>query len=673
MSSPAATPLPTTLGLSIPRIVIPAGGFLAGFLPVAVLGFENGGYDVGVVAGAGVVLWWLLLVGIATGAIPRPTPTRIGMIALGAVVLLAAWAALSIGWSASEERGLTELVRLVVFGGALLLGLSATAGGQGRAVVGGVLAGLALLSGAGVLSRLQPDLFPGAGSIIAELGTGRRLSWPMNYWNGLGAAAALALPLGITVAVRARTAMTSGLAAATVPITAVCLLLTLSRGATAAAVLGLLVALATLAPRLVTLRTMLAPAAGTAALIAATLGDDALREAVGGAAQSDAGRRLLPLFVLVSVGVALVQAGSHVADEARWTPHVPRPSRNVGLVAAGAVVLVLLVTALAADAPGRVGDGIDSFKDPDRSALGAKGGSVRRLGDLNGSGRYEEWSTAVTAIRENPLGGIGLGSWDSWFSPRRVTSPPVRNAHSQPLEIGAETGIGGMALFLVIVLAPIAGGAVLLRRRRRRTPHALVVLPTMCAFVVCISVDWAWQLSAIPVAIALLAGTLLGRDATVPAPVTTGAVSDAPPAPPRSRTSSRRVGRVLAPVGGSVIAVVCLAVLAVAMIAPRGVDESQSAQASGAAQRAIAEAAKTEQAAPFSLAAVTQRALAAEEAGDLTTAVLAARQATEVEPRNWRPWMVLARIEAARNHATAAVRAYRRAKALNPRSPLLNP
>ena len=65
-----------------------------------------------------------------------------------------------------------------------------------------------------------------------------------------------------------------------------------------------------------------------------------------------------------------------------------------------------------------------------------------------------------------------------------------------------------------------------------------------------------------------------------------------------------------------------------------------------------------------------QQALVLEAQGDLPAAAEAARAATERETTNWRTWLVLSRIEAERGKAGAAVRDYRRARSLNPRSAL---
>jgi hypothetical protein len=658
---------------ALPQMAAPAAAFLAGLGPVVMLGFSGGGYDAAIVAGYGVVLWWLLFIGVLSGALPRPRPTAAGVVVLAAITLLAGWGAISLGWSASEERGLTEIVRLVVLGGSVLLGMVVVAAGHSRALVGGVLCGLVVVMAAGVLARLQPDLFPGSQVIADDLGIRRRMSWPLNYWNAMGSVAACALPLGLCVAARARSVMTSALAAAGLPVVALGLVLTISRGGSVAAVVGLAAAVLLVAPRLVVLRTAIAPAIGSAVLIAATLDSEPIREAVGGSAQSDAGAGLIPLVLLVTAGVGFVQAGWHLADDGHWTPQFPRPSRAAGSALAAGLVVVALVIALAAGAPDRLSNGWDEFKNPDVTALNAQSGSVSRLTAANSAGRYEQWSGAIRAFRDNPAGGIGLGSWDAWWSPRRVDSPPIRNAHSEPLEIAAELGVPGIALFLAIVLLPIALAVALLRLPRadpRR--YGLVAAPTMLAFAVAISVDWSWQLSTIPVAVGLLYSTTLGR-ATQPVAESAAEPAAAAPKVGRIPTRLRAKSGVLVLVAVVVLSVGSIGTLAIAMVAPEGVSRSAAAVDAGRLSDAAAEARDAAKAAPFSLDAALQRALVAEQRGDLSGAARAARIATTVEPRNWRPWMVLARIEASRNRPKSAVEAYRRAKVLNPRSKLVTP
>ncbi len=55
---------------------------------------------------------------------------------------------------------------------------------------------------------------------------------------------------------------------------------------------------------------------------------------------------------------------------------------------------------------------------------------------------------------------------------------------------------------------------------------------------------------------------------------------------------------------------------------------------------------------------------------DIPGALAAARKATRDEPQNWTGWLILSRLEAEAGHARASVAAYKRAKSLNPYSPV---
>jgi cytochrome c-type biogenesis protein CcmH/NrfG len=54
----------------------------------------------------------------------------------------------------------------------------------------------------------------------------------------------------------------------------------------------------------------------------------------------------------------------------------------------------------------------------------------------------------------------------------------------------------------------------------------------------------------------------------------------------------------------------------------------------------------------------------------LPAAVAAARSAIADEPQNWQTWLVLSRLQAEDGNAPGAVFALRRARSLNPQSPL---
>lgn len=660
MSELTATATPPVVLERVRRVVPPVAAFVAGAGPVVLLGFSRGGYPVEVVAGYGVALWWLLLVGFLTDAIPRPAPTRAGWVALGALVGLAGWGALSLTESADVERGLTELVRMIVAGGSVLLGMSAVRAGQARVLAGGVLAGLSAIVCAAVLSRLFPDLVADA-TVTGEFltATRTRLAWPLNYWNAIAASAAVAIPLGLTLAARSRSTWSSAAALAPLPVLALGLAYTLSRGGMAAAALACLVAVAVVAPRPLVLRTALVAALGIGVTLVAGLRPDALTDVLGGDAQADAGREVFVVLVVATAGVALLQAGFRTADRAHWTPRIPRPRGPLAVGLVVAAVIAVVVAAIALDAPGQASDGWDRFRDRQVTAAVETDNSSERLSSVSGNGRYQMWSGALDAMREAPVRGIGLGSWESWWNPNRGETGFVRNAHSEPFELLAETGVIGAALFLLVLALPLAAGIVAAGRRRTAQSDSVLVVPALVAFTATLAVDWNWQLAAFMVAGTTLIAVPLARTGApeVPTGLSTGV--------------RRRRLRVLSAVGLVVVAVASIGTLALALVAPQAVDASRDAAARGDVPAAASEAARGESAAGFAATPSLQRALVAEQAGDLAGAEAATRRAIERTPEDWRPWFLLARIATARGDERTAVRAFRRARTLNPESGIL--
>lgn len=646
---------------SLGRLVPPLGAVAAGAGPVLLLGFSQGGYPVHVVAGYGVALWWLLLVGILTRAIPRPSPTTLGWVALAAVVSLSLWGGASLTWSADPERGLTEVARAIVAGGSLLLGMSAVRAGHGRALAGGVLVGLTIVVGAAVLSRLIPTLVPSTAETGAFLpATRNRLAWPLNYWNTIAAACAMAIPLGLALATRARSPWWSGLAVAPIPLLALGLAYTLSRGGILALGAGLVAAVAVTAPRPVLLRTLVAPAIASAIVLWIGAGSDALADVVGGAEQSEAGRRTLVVILLATVGVFLIQSGMSSADAARWTPRIPRTSRRTFVATSTVLGVAVVAVALVAGAPDRATDGWDRFRAPLVETGTEDLNNADRLGSVSSNGRHQMWSAATDAFSAHPVRGLGLGSWESWWNPRRGDAGFVRNAHSQVFELLAETGVVGALAFLVLLAAPLAAAFGAAIRRRPRIRDAVVVGPPLAAFTVGVAIDWHWQITALAVAALTLAAVALSDDGRRHVDVDRGGRDPRP----RWRSAVQATALAVAALGS-------IAVLAVALVAPQAVQASRDAAARGDLTAAARAADDGAAAASFAATPVLQRALVAEQAGDLDAALVAATEATRRSPEDWRPWFVVARVATALGHHDRAVRAFREARRLNPRSALL--
>jgi tetratricopeptide (TPR) repeat protein len=154
----------------------------------------------------------------------------------------------------------------------------------------------------------------------------------------------------------------------------------------------------------------------------------------------------------------------------------------------------------------------------------------------------------------------------------------------------------------------------------------------------------------LPIALTLLAAALLAPER-------------GDPTRPASRAGSlvRRVGLA----GVALAALVAIGVPLAATVAMR---QSQAAARAGNTTAALADAQSAARLEPSSATAHLQEALVWELQGHLGSAVSAARQATTDEPQNWQPWYLLSRLEREANQPQLAADAYRRARALNPRS-----
>jgi len=115
---------------------------------------------------------------------------------------------------------------------------------------------------------------------------------------------------------------------------------------------------------------------------------------------------------------------------------------------------------------------------------------------------------------------------------------------------------------------------------------------------------------------------------------------------------------------------VAIVAIAIPLASTGALRRSQADARAGNLTEALAEARSARNAEPAAAAPRLQEALVLEQGGELGPAASAAAAATERERSDWRTWLVRYRIEAERGRADAALRYYRRAKSLNPRSGL---
>jgi cytochrome c-type biogenesis protein CcmH/NrfG len=160
-----------------------------------------------------------------------------------------------------------------------------------------------------------------------------------------------------------------------------------------------------------------------------------------------------------------------------------------------------------------------------------------------------------------------------------------------------------------------------------------------------------WQIAVIPTAFLLLAAAILR-----------------PGADP-GRAAGREL-RLAPRLGLAALAVISLVAVAIPLAGTDSVRDSQADVRAADLGGALDRARSAEEIQPYAATPGLQQALVLELQGDLAGAAAAAGAAVDDEPNNWRNWLVLSRIEAERGNAAEAVDAYRKARSLNPRSPL---
>src|SRR5205807_10627833 len=100
------------------------------------------------------------------------------------------------------------------------------------------------------------------------------------------------------------------------------------------------------------------------------------------------------------------------------------------------------------------------------------------------------------------------------------------------------------------------------------------------------------------------------------------------------------------------------------------VRSSQAATASGRFHAALADAATAQRLEPGAASPRLQRALILERLGDVGGALRAITEAQAREPTNWQIWLVSSRIATEAGRPALALADYRRARSLNPTSPI---
>ena len=623
-------------------------------LVLVVLALRNGGYDLVTTNLLGLVAWLAIL-----GAVAFARPVRrSAWIAGGSIFAFMAWVGLSTLWSESAERSFAEFNQvsayLAVFMGTVLaaqrLGIAKLADSLTLALA--VIVGLALLS------RLEPSLFPEQTLPQVVPDAKPRLSYPLNYWNGVALTVALSLPLFLHLATRqglSRNWRAAGVAL--LPMSGLVLYLTFSRGGLVCAILAAAVFLAFTRERLQGALALAIGGAGALLLIVVTR---SYRELNDGAIDTAVARSQGDKVLLLTLAVA---AAVFVAARAAQRVRIPiaLPRRRTRLILAGAAA-VAVVLGLAVVASADLGSRLETLSS-DSTAV--QGSSVEsRFLSRSGNGRTEYWNSAIDAWQAHPFAGIGAGTWSLWWQRRPTVANFVRDPHSLFFEVMSELGTVGVLLLLAMFGSILwAGGRAV--RAEPRDAAAPALLAMVVAFTVNVAIDWTWELSAVGAVFFIAAGLIVSRapsrreqEALAAEP------GDATTAPSRGRRRPR-LGR------GMAVALVAWAAVfaqAVPLIAQWQVDRSQAAVRDGDLQAAENAAETARSVMPWAAGPNLQLAQTLEAAHEYEGAFKYAAEAVRQEPSNWQTWLVLARIESRRGNTAQARRYVLKSRSLNPGS-----
>ena len=484
------------------------GGWLVCLLPglvTAYFAFNWGGHGADTVA-VGLLALTLLLAGrIAVARHPFAGVSPSLLIAGAAVLAFAAWTLLSSVWSDSPIRATTEFQRVALYAVALIFfGSFLRRAGALAIMVRALAVAVAAVCVVALATRLYPDVYAVDPGLSAA-----RLGYPLGYWNGLGLLAGVGLVLMLHLSCDVlEPRLVRALAAAGVPLAAVTIYFTFSRGATATVAGGILVYLLLARPRGAIAAVV---AAGPATFIAlqTAYGADLLgTERNATAAAATQGHRVAAVLLVCCAAAAVARLLLTVLDDRVAAVRLPTPSRRQLAIIAAGIALVGAGAAVAIDAPARMGDAWDAYTQPEN------GGDARsHLRSVTLSGRQEHWEVALTYFRLDRLEGAGAGTFETQWLRVRPSDGAVTDAHSLYIEVLSELGLIGLILLVAAIGTILVALASRVRGRRRSLFAAVFAASLMWAIHA--GLDWDWELAAVSFWVFALAGMALAR--TTPA------------------------------------------------------------------------------------------------------------------------------------------------------------
>jgi O-antigen ligase len=536
--------------------------------------------------------------------------------------LFACWTATSALWS--EPSAVSSQALRVI---ALLSGLAAAVTLLPRArlefFVAVLLAGVAAIACYSLATRLLPDHLGQALDVTA----GNRLTRPVGYWNSLGAYMAIGILMAVGLAGSRRRAIRMS-AASAVPLLSTTLYFTFSRGAILALAAGLIAIFASNPSRAgwIVRTTGLALVAGWCILIGSRSHTLTAQKATVAATRHDGHKLafLVALSMLAAAGLGAMSGRSPGRLAAR----------AVTALAAAAIGVALISATVVLGGPVGIAKKFAAPPPPTNGHLNS------RLFSFSGSYRAPLWHVAWQEYKAHPTLGGGADSYERYYLQHRTRPDKVKNAHNLYLETLAELGPIGLALLLAALLTPLYAAV-----KARRHPLGPALAGAYVAFVVHVSVDWDWQMTAVS-----LTGLFCG------AAILVAARRDED----EQREMSSRGRYVLL---GAVIVVMVLAF--VGLVGNMSLSRASAAAGKGDWATSVKDARRAHTWAPWSSEPYRLLGEAELGQGDTKAAIASFNKALGKSPDDWNVWFDLARATTGRPQQQALAQATR----LNPLSP----
>jgi hypothetical protein len=598
----------------------------AAFVGIAALGGADGGYFPTSWGWSSLAFLWVAAVALLVTRQVRITKLETGF--LGGLLALAIWIGASSGWSANVTQTVLEVERTLVYVSGVLMLLLLCRGRSSALLLGGILAGVIVVSAYALATRLFPE----------RLGTypiaGNRVSEPLTYTNALGILAAMGALLAVGFVARSKSWVGRALAVASLLILVPTLYFTFSRGAWIALGIGLLAAIALDGwhLRLITALLVATPAPAAAVILASR--SDALTQPDAPLVEASQDGHQLALFIVL-LGLTAA-AGTVALKEAKRRLAFGKPLRlayGAALIFAVAVGLGL-VFARYGSPPTLASKAYDSFRSPPPATTDPN----ERLFTSSGNWRAENWSVAWSNYEAHPWLGSGAGTYEQAWMLDRPVAVKVRDAHNLYLETLSELGPVGFTLLLGALAFPIVAGI-----KARNNRFAPLALGAYVAYLIHASIDWDWEMPAVTLP-ALFCGVAL---------LVAARIGEPKPLPRRGRIGALAL----------ILVLVCFAF--VGLVSNRALTRSAEEGLRGNIMAAQAEARTAARWAPWSYQPWQQLGELELAEGSLAQARMHLRLGIARNGYDWELWLNLALA----SDGPEQLRALTVASRLNPRSP----